>query len=90
MPGTTFSVELPDPEIATTLTLTKTISGVTERFVTSFPRTLHHRPVTAAVNLQDHHEARDDVQQHPATTPDGPRPYKPQPPQFSPREGFWI
>lgn len=29
MPGTTFSVELPDPEIATTLTLTKTISGVT-------------------------------------------------------------
>jgi len=38
-PGTTVSLELPDLGISTTLTLIKTITGVTERFTTSFPGT---------------------------------------------------
>jgi hypothetical protein len=37
--GTTMSLELPDLGITTTLTLTKTITGTTERFTTSFPGT---------------------------------------------------
>jgi hypothetical protein len=37
--GTTVSLELPDLGITTTLTLTKTITGTTERFTTSFPGT---------------------------------------------------
>jgi hypothetical protein len=37
--GTTVSLELPDLGITTTLTLTKTITGTTERSTTSFPGT---------------------------------------------------